>query len=344
MENQGKSNPFIFFSPGGILSEKDRDINSDLVEIHNFFAPIDNLFGDYESRKKFGLERKLFRRLYSKINDKEIINNEGIKSIIKFEKNDKNIKRLSEDIHNSIEPAEWKNFFKLDKNQITNSKIGNYDILEENTIIITRNDLINNPNKLLVIYLIYENEVKDLVIDFDFIDSIKLREEYETFFHNKIRTIEDKNDKISQIFVIDTIRLKDMIKMCESRFDKRIEDLGFSKDQKEEILKALVDIKSKLFDRIQNNDQIYRITDTNVYELYPIDTINEGKLLKEFKKEDNIKLFLADQFCSRKVKMKSIEKFNFIRIRIGWENNRYVLFLHPYESETNYPVKYPPKA
>lgn len=334
MENQGTSNPFIFFSPGIVLANKDRDINSDLVDIHKFFAPIDNLFGDYESRKKYGLERKLFRKLYSKSRHGE--------------------RRTDSDILDSIEPTEWKNYFhdaNTDTIKSSIIEIGNeekYKILEEETIILTRKDFNDHDGELLVIYLIYENSVKDMVIDFDFIDSKLLRLNYEHFFHQKIDSIElsDKDktptgNKISQIFVIDPVKIVEIINNCESNFDNQLKKLELGGIDKSLILGAILKIKVALYKKMAdpNNKSIWRITDTNVYDLFWDEMKNNPAIDKP--NDKNLHLYLANQFCTRKVKMKSIEKFNFIRVRIGWQNNRYILYLHPYESESNNPIRIP---
>lgn len=365
MENQGTSNPFIFFSPGIVLANKDRDINSDLVDIHKFFAPIDNLFGDYESRKKYGLERKLFRKLYSKSRHGE--------------------RRTDEDILESIKPEEWKNYF-IKENRIDPEKSiikieegdEEFKVLEEETIILTRNDFEKNKGTLLVIFLIYESSKKDMVIDFDFKKASELRKNYETIFHTYIDSVEkisDKQptgDKISQIFVIDPVKINEIISKCESNFNFELEKLNINRVNKGEILEAIIKIKKALYKLMANpQGSVWRITDTNVYELfhdseikidierYKNDMGKKGKPIAEvfYTEFENIKsqaiksptdgllhLYLADQFCSRKVKMKKIEKFNFIRVRIGWHDNRYVLYLHPYESESNGPIRFPPQG
>lgn len=338
MENQGTSNPFIFFSPGVVLSNKDREINSDLVEIHKFFAPIDNLFGDYESRKKYGLERNIFRRLYSKSDKGDVI---------------KNIRRRTDlDILASIKPVEWKKYFEDEaSNTIINSVINleaeeQYRILEEEIIILTREDFKVHKDKLLVIYLIYDNTVKDMVVDYDFIYSKLLRLNYEHYFHQKTDSVELKDgiptgDKISQIFVIDPIKINEIIHNCESNFDNQLKNLELEGFDKSLILKAILKIKGALYQKMADpsNTSIWRITDTNVYELFWGEMKTNPLITKP--NDKNLHLYLANLFCTRKIKMKSIEKFNFLRIRIGWQNNRYILYLHPYESESNNPIRIP---
>jgi hypothetical protein len=331
--NIGKSNPHAIFSPGLILSDVDREINSDLVEIHKFFAPIDNLFGDYETRKKFGVDHKLYRRIYSK------------SEIIGLEKYNSNKIRKQEDIYNAIEPEVWRESFTLE-NGIIKGNIFNidgtdetYDVLELETIIFTRSDFIKKDSKnLLVIYLIYEEVFKDLVIDFEFIESINLRKNFRGQFIDKINKVEINGDRIEQIFIIDPVKIFEIKDMCDTRFKNKLEKLEIPEITEGTALKNIIEIKKALFTLMKSKSDeesgIYRITDTSVYDLFP--DAKKGNLQPIHK--------LAEKFCRRKIKMKSLEKFNFIRIRIGWENNRYVLFLHPYESETNYPVKYPPKA
>ncbi len=53
-------NPALFFSAGEALNDKDRDLNFDSLQIQKFFKPIDNLWGDYEVRKKFEYHEKLY--------------------------------------------------------------------------------------------------------------------------------------------------------------------------------------------------------------------------------------------------------------------------------------------
>lgn len=353
-----KNNPFPFVSAGRSLNDKDRDINSDLEEIHAFFQPIDNIFGDYEIRKKLGLEKELFiKRRNKKIIDGEKFYNEVIKK---------------------IEPTEWQElYFKYDpkKYETHARKVEEYEKysfmnLDMETVILQPSeidDLIKNENpQVLVVSIIFSETTKKITLDAQVIP-LKY---YEKLITGKVDDLSQKDvtaidytltlndDEINlQTFIIDPIKIRSLKKMSKSRFDGYLEQLmndcnnanqsffkGLNADKINIKLKETVRNILSTFYKLREKKHIIRITDTSVYEMY-LDKILE---LNKEKKENivdvintDLELYLADSFCRRKFKLKNLEMFNFLRARVGYENGHFVLFLHPYESESNNPIRIP---
>lgn len=318
-----RSNPYMYMSAGLSLNDKDRNLNPDLMEIQRFFKPIDNLFGDYETRKKFGLHNLLYRSSF-------------------FENLDKNDFQRTE--------------FKISVEEINSHR---------------------GPKDLLIFYIIYDFSNSDTYIEYDWITSdtiIGNNDAWQIYFRNLKKGVENRFAKIAQIYLLDPEKLVHLVNLDNARlqaFKSIILDNFFvDKINKPEssILFPMIDevvsgVKKCLKEKGQTNQST------------SIEDITEGEIatiLNQLKEEDSKQIseiikrtckrglkmigiesdssintdrivyeYLIRSFISKKYKLKNFEKFEKIRVRIGYENNHYVLFLHPYDSESNNPVRIP---
>lgn len=300
-----------FISAGKSLNDKDRNINSDLKEIHEFFEPIDRLYGDYESRKKFGIQEGLYRRnLLDEIVciSKDEIEEEKKKSpkrIIIFHilkaKNSYYVEYKWDSIDNIL----------LNGLNFKNNEYSDEGKFKKNAELIT--ELILDPVK------IYQ------VVAFD---ATRINYYCQTFwdkYRNKIQ-----NKPLVQVppeicsFIKAYAVLHNFVKKYQFILNFNIDTdiLNYSKDKLEEILLLNKDV------------QIYKKNGENLEML-----INAITILEKGASDDEIKNTIQ---CLRNEKLKNFEEFSEVRIRLGKnQSGDFILFLHPYESESNNPIRIP---
>lgn len=322
-KRQVRSNPYMYMSAGLSLNDKDRNLNPDLMEIQKFFKPIDNLFGDYETRKKFELHNLLYRSSF-------------------FENLDKNDSERTE--------------FKISVEEINNHR---------------------GPKDLLIFYIIYDFSNSDTYIEYDWITSDTIsgnNDDWQIYFQNLKKGVENRFSKIAQIYLLDPEKLVHLVDLDYARlqaFKFRIFDNLFVdkiEKPKSNILFPMIDkVVSVVKKCLKEKGQAKKST-----SIEDITEIEIEHILNQLKEEDSKKIskivektieqglkkiginsdssidtdriiyeYLIRSFISKKHKLKNFEKFEKVRVRIGYENNHYVLFLHPYDSESNNPVRIP---
>lgn len=293
-------NPFIYFSAGEALNDKDRDNNIDSKLIQKFFQPIDNLFGDYEVRKKFGNHNLL----YLKKMFKDDGNNLGY--FIIDEKSDFKL----EDLQIDEKENDFKLFIKNDKDEIIQN--------------------ITKKSALLIFILFYDYDSTSIKIDCFLTDNLinKTKSEY----IGKINGTLNNTANIVQIFALDPEKLIQCVDMDEARQEH------FKKEivRNEEIDKDVVDY----FIMKVNIKKSINIDDFDIYNNNSLD-----ELMAYLEIDDNLEPCkkLAKLFLKRAYKLKKFEPHCYFKARVGYENNHFVLFLHPHESESNNPIRFPPQ-
>ena len=264
----------FYIEAGRFLNDFDRNNNFDLKEILEFFKPNNRLFGDYEIRKKNGLEKFLDRK--KRDNTPCVIPKSEIESMV---------------------PDGWLILFVIS---------GQGLFVEYGWIKIEKDD--------------EYNEVK---IEYDDLAKGAL-------------SVDTKD--IHQIYVLDPIKLKQISNLDKGRnlsFKNAIlerflgEDFGRldinDKASWYEVIDLIVEGKQKKFTNLKIEEQILSMApDQNIF----------AKILEAFNGNDELLRPL--------VKLKCFEEFKDVVIRLGiYEDGRYVIYLHPYKSESNCPGRIP---
>ncbi|RDB03558.1 hypothetical protein [Runella aurantiaca] len=287
----------VYLGSGKWLMDKDRNINSDLIEIHTFFRPIDRLFGDYETRKKFNLHEALYR---CDFDGKEV-------AITKIDL--EKYRELQDDDYTLI-------FF---------------------TIVFTKGEYLIQPYPISIHELLKGNYPL-----------------YGQFEANEVKAR----------YVLDPVKLYHIMDLDGARFQyyynqfwRKNSELrkNTTKTNEEitEFIEAYAQVKN-FFKKHKRHFKINRGMQFKLDELYYLDqgaaeylknksdninNINENiKILKN----DNINNAQEIVDALEKEKLKNFERFDQVKIRLGqYEDGRYVIYLHPYESESNCPGRIP---
>lgn len=274
----------FYIESGRTLNDKDRTNNSDLAEIHEFFKPIDRLFGDYEIRKKYGLEESLYRKTIKgdivKITKEDILKNfrgdllcffvyqaQSGYAVNYYWENPVGFAQIINDDEKLLDDTDYDSRTKeLYKSAVTNTDI-------------------DNVLKLFP------------VVQFIVMDPSKLIHACEL---DEARIISFKNSIIAKCFSEDF--------------------LESSKTEKEKYYKSV----QYIVDNLKKKNKSFDLTNQDISE------DDMKKLLSEFEKGGPL------------VKLKNFEALECVRIRLGkYEDGRFVLFLHPYASESNNPIRIP---
>jgi hypothetical protein len=291
-------NPFVYFSAGEALIDKDRDYNIDSRQIQSFFKPIDNLFGDYEVRKKFNLHTALYiNSFFSKADEKHI-----------WQKND--IDKLQ------IEGGERK-IFKLFLQKNGSSEL---------------KDKVVNEDAILIFVLLFDKTRLSLFIECFLTDAKELALNSKNTLFAEIDNKIGVDVNIIQVFALDPEKLIQCIDLDVSRQEHFQRVIARNENIEIAIVKNFI-------------DKVKNYNDRNSIDIYKYDSIEELLNVIAIPLDDNKEKYkkLVKDFQKRKYKLKSFEGHKYFKVRIGYEDNRYVLFLHPYDSESNGPVRFPPQ-
>jgi len=303
IDQRFKFNPFIFFSTGESLVDKDRDLNVDSNQIQKFFKPIDNIFGDYEVRKKFNVHEILY--LNSCFNKVKISPNNDL-------------------IRRDLENQRIKKKNKYDENFQLKLTDENGNLLDE----------FKNEESLLLFLILFDKK-KLIILNECFTTNRNelLNTSKETFFKN-LSKILGKDLNVLQVFALDPIKLIQCIEMDQSRYLHFINII----ERNDKIPKEII---TKFFDKILEK-RLETPKEINLYEFDSINLfLNEWGINGENENDKNQLIKLVKLFQSRKYKLKNFERHRYFKTRIGYENGNFVLFLHPYESESHNPVRIP---
>lgn len=291
--HEKKPTPDFYLGSGKWLIDKDRNINSDLVEIHDFFEPLDRLFGDYETRRKLNLHEYLYRRDFD---GKEIAINK-----VELEKYNKD-----EHVGDNYQFILFS--IKLEE--------GEYKVAHQ---WLSVSDMINRNYQLqeycIAHYILDPVKLRQII----HLDKSRFDYACETFW-KKNKELEMGQDK-SQLnqFIENYAFVKNFFKRHRRYF-------GISSGQSMSV-GSLKEIGNEHANYLaQKSDLIEAINEKIVY-LTDKDGIQNPQDIIDALEEE---------------KVKSFERFNEVRIRLGmYQNGRLVLFLHPYESESNNPGRIP---
>jgi hypothetical protein len=263
----------FYIEAGRFLNDFDRNNNFDLKEILDFFKPNNRLFGDYEIRKKNGLERFLDRKNYG--------NN---------------------------------NKCQIPKDDIRDFASAGYLLL----FVISGNDLRVNYGW------------------------IKILDNDEINCDDAAEALSIPSVDIKQVYVLDPIKLKQIYDLSDAR-NKYFKNLILEKCIGEDFVNYPTNHKDVYYEIIKNivaqkttkqpkNRILNGLKDNAEY-----DDIIKGhceKILDEFDGNNELTRPL--------VKLKNFEEFKDVTIRLGiYEDGRYVIYLHPYLSESNCPGRIP---
>lgn len=315
---QVHSNPYPLITAGRSLNDKDRNINADLREIHDFFKPIDNLFGDYEVRKKFGLDEMLYRKKFfdQKMHWKD--------------KTDNNFSKLKK------KPDDFK--LKIEEDD---RKVG----------------------ILFVFFVIYDFEENDVFLDYFILDSNSIFSDLD-MITKQIKDKISESAKIIQTFIIDPEKLIQILDLDSARhqsfkdiiLNKReglLNLYGLADSRKEKCLDIVIDVLINKIKTIKSKNtsmkRYFSVSDIglnpNLYNEIIGEIKTHGSLTKQkdlIDTELRCCIKFVELFVNKAHKLKNFERHSYFRARIGYTDNHYVLFLHPYESESNNPIGFPP--
>lgn len=273
----------IYMSTGSTLNDKDRNINSDLNEIHEFFRPIDRLFGDYESRRKLNQQEVLYRS-------------------DSFMGEEVRIPRS-----------------KLEEKRVNENNLILFTVIKDNSIYCVKHEWIDADN--LDPDILEKYKVMDVVTQY-ILDPVKIYHNLdidEVRFKSRCNLFLEKTEgKINDKVIEEFIQNYSIVKRFYARHRKH---LRFNEDDK---INFATEIK---------NDYYYDRKSEIVKD------INDARELVKNSKIPKINEIMEDL---DKEKIKNFERLSHIRIRLGkHEDGRFVLFLHPYESESNNPLEIP---
>lgn len=334
----------FFIEAGKSLNDKDRNNNNDLSEIQAFFEPIDNLFGDYEIRKKYGLEKNLYRKNIDgseiEISRENINNNRGklLYFIILDSFNGYIVQSFwvnPEDLlndSNSDQKSEFRSYYEISKRKAIEIQMGPFFKLFNKPRNTTEINILNYINKLpssIQESLLFP--FKGLIV----LDPIKLVQAADL---DEARIISIKRNLITKCFNDDRNLHKsdnsvlqpyfDAIDMIKTKFKKlKITEVNPKIDEieMESFANSVIsELKEKEPSFLKEKSGIEEVRHENI-------TPNDVKALVE---EFNANTPLT--------KLKNFERFEHVRIRLGqYKSGKLVLFLHPYESESNNPIRIP---
>jgi hypothetical protein len=145
------------------------------------------------------------------------------------------------------------------------------------------------------------------------------------------KKINDLN--LLQIFILDPEKLIQCVNYDLTRFKHHVKLFSINENIDQEILFAFFQQIYKK--RKESNSQKQKV------DFYEFDTIPEFLTDWGLDNNDENKKIVKN-FISRKYKFKNYERHEYFKARLGKENGQFVLFLHPYESESNNPVRFPP--
>lgn len=287
----------VYLGSGKWLMDKDRNINSDLIEIHTFFRPIDRLFGDYETRKKFNLHEALYR---CNFDGKEVT------------------------------------ITKIDLEKYRESQDDDYTLIFF-TIVFTKGEYLIQPYPISIHELLKGNYPL-----------------YDQFEANEVKAR----------YVLDPIKLYHIMDLDDARFQyyynqfwrknsELSENVSNTTKEIREFVEAYAQVKN-FFKKHKRHFKINRGMQFNLYKLSYLDE-DDAKYLKnksdnidninkniEILKNENINNAQEIVDALEKEKLKNFERFDQVKIRLGqYGNGRYVIYLHPYESESNCPGRIP---
>ena len=265
-----------YISPGRFLTDKDRRVNADLEEIHSFFKPLDKLFGDYETRKKYNLHEELYRK-----------NLEG----------------------------------------------------KEAKISLCELKSVENKGKVIALYVISSSN--ELRIHNEWITVSEIKDA-----HTFILREGDEQLPVLEFYILDPVKLYQILELDKARLltykKALLDDL---KIPHEEIYYTLIDklVSIRLEQKKQREGEI-NTSDLNKIPLVILpnfeDITSDLKLNKENTLASAKLIYFAFRFD--KVKIKNFEQIQDIRFRLGrFDDGRYVIYLHPYRSESNCPGRIP---
>ena len=280
MENNRQFFFNAYIGAGNALNDKDRNINSDLVEIHDFFKPIDRLFGDYEIRKKFNLQEILYRT--------------GIDG---FEV------RIQRD--------------KLEEMRNDSNNLILFTIINLNGIYVVQHDWVN-PEKVCDVNYSDRDVVAQYILDpIKFYNLIDIEE---SRFNSYCDVFLKKTNEVSTEDIRKFIEYYSTIKRFFARH-RRYLRINFGEQMDRNSLKPI------------EQDEYYTKKSENLEMInHAINCVKKSNI-------PSIEEIMEDL---DKEKVKNFERFSQIRIRLGkHEDGRFVLFLHPYESESNNPLEIP---
>lgn len=296
----------FFIEAGKSLNDKDRNNNHDLVEIQAFFEPIDRLFGDYEIRKKYNLTDHLYRRDVNSGEeiriDAEEIQTRGRKEILFFF-----IYRI---YYGYAVGFRWENpekfsVFLKDPSKAYEAKDedkGTFQKLYEEAMILEMKE--REKRQTMV-----------PTVDFLVLDPIKL----------------------VQAIDLDEARHISLKRSIIAKCLKNGNDLITQNNEELKPLFDLIDIIVDEFKILRKKEVNPKINDDEIESL-----ITKHENLLKGNKENLEKIIEEFNSNSPLTKLKNFERFNYVRIRLGqYHNGKLVLFLHPYESESNNPIRIP---
>ena len=303
-------NPFIYFSAGESLNDKDRDFNIDLIAIQKFFQPIDNLFGDYEVKKSYGLEKTIFTKSVFEINE--------AKQLPYLEKDLSNINALE---HNDA-LKEFQFCIKCDKNGILKN--------------------ISDKNAIIYFVIFFNRSSYSIQLDAFVSNSNEIELESKSNFINLLnKKVSEKNLSIVQIFAVDPIKLIQIVDLDPARIEHFKHNMARSENIGIDTINKFLEAAKKVRLETENSHDSKYFFNINNFETYQKIITELGLDVANLNGNEDI-IKVLDLFSIRAYKLKNFEEHEHFKARIGYENGHFVLFLHPYKSETNNPIRFPP--
>lgn len=284
----------FYLGSGKWLIDKDRNINSDLVEIHDFFEPIDRLLGDYETRKKLNLQEYLYRRNFV---GKEIA--------------------ISKDVFEEKRKQEGDNYQLLlfSIGHFNNEYCINVEWISVKNLVERKLPLQDN---CLAHYILDPVKLYQIIQ----LDEARFNYFCNEFWQKNSELVNGQNINDLNKFIEDYAFVKNFFKR-HNRFFVMPSSPKMKIDDLREINKNDNTTKEYLDKKADSIEAIYEKID----------------YLKNIEKIPNAQEIVD---ALENEKLKRFERFNEVRIRLGvYKNNRPVIFLHPYENESNNPGRIP---
>ncbi len=199
--------------------------------------------------------------------------------------------------------------------------------------------LLEEPKAILILFLFFNETTLAFKVGSFIIKNQEIFLNQKANYFNKISKKVGKN-KIIQVFAIDPeklIQVGDMDTAFQEHNRKVIKrDKGIKEDITEEFIGFVNSKKRQL-------NEIGQLKEFNIDKHDSIEDFLNFLEIDKIKHIDNYEVFkkLALMFRDRTYKLKVFEPHVYFKIRLGYEGGHFVLFLHPYESESNNPIRIP---
>ena len=340
----------FYIESGRTLNDKDRTNNSDLAEIQEFFKPIDRLFGDYEIRKKLGFEQSLYRSNLKgeivRISKEEILLNRD--KVLTFYIKDNFFEYVID--YSWDEPEKIANELKDTRNlkETDDDDLSNLSV-----------DITNYKIKALIAKLFQkpvtepsQKTVNDETANEEEVKEKTLTQTFEELFIPLPKAIKDSLlVSLKAILVLEPSKLIHACELDEARNQSFKNSLLFvcfedfndwDRGKREVYYNVINDIKNRFKQKkLEEPDNAKPVLDNTSIE----DFFKHNENTLEYSKV-NFDIFkrIIEEFNKNEplTKLKNFECLENVKLRLGqYEDGRFVIFLHPYVSESNNPIRIP---